>query len=331
MGEYFQLWNDWVFSNDHQVSDMECYFFWECISKYWKPETEETFKQHLTTVPAIACLDDKICLVNKESVFVPDDLRLKKIFASVSVPLFVWFPNFGSLSSSLARRLLDIYCSLGVKKLSDSVNRKVGSILAEDESKNLIPKGGLIEKGLIKIILAFLAGPRIEMPAKERQEAAKTLLNLSLCEREQLIKVTYLLTPYPNKTVEVETKKLVFWNKNSKQLIIDRSGYGDRKTNFEFGSCFAQVISEGLLPEGRELAVANLSRIIHLGFLYEFKEDSVDHLLVHENLKLFMEDTEFLDSLFVVTKQSGKRIVKSELIAPSTPFPKCKKLRRSVP
>ncbi|POO03753.1 Histidine kinase-like ATPase, C-terminal domain containing protein [Trema orientale] len=331
MGEYFQLWNDWMLSNDHQISDVECYFFWECISKFWKPETEENFRQQFTKVTATACLDDKIHLLNKELVFIPDDLRLKKIFASVSVPLFVWFPNSGSLSSALSRRLFEIYRSLGVKMISESVTRKVGSILTEDNPKNVIPKNELIEKGLIKIILAFLAGAHIEMPAKERQESAAALLNLSLYKSEQPIKVTYCLTPYPNETVKVETKKLVLWDKNSKCLVIDRSGYEDRKNNIEFGSCFAQEISEGLVPEGRELAVAGLSRIIHMGFMYEFKEDSVDYLLVKENLELFVEDIEFLGAAFMGTKQSVKRTVKSEHVAPSTPLPPCKKLCRSVP
>ncbi|PON65581.1 hypothetical protein PanWU01x14_115930 [Parasponia andersonii] len=136
----------------------------------------------------------------------------------------------------------------------------------------------------------------IEMPAKERQESAAALLNFSL----------YTRVSNPSK-----------------------SSYEDRKTNIEFGSCFAQEIS-GLLPERRELAVASLRRIIHMGFMYEFKEDSVDYLLVKENLELFVEDIEFLGAAFMGTKQSVKRTVKSEHVAPSTPLPPCKLLCRSV-
>ncbi|KAM6599310.1 hypothetical protein CsatA_018919 [Cannabis sativa] len=224
-----------------------------------------------------------------------------------------------------------IYQYLGVNILSDSV--KVGSIFAEDTGpKNLIPKNGLIEKGLIKIILAFLAGPLLNMQQKKRQQIVTTLLNLSLYKSDQPIKVTYLLTPYPNEIVKAETKKMVFWDRSSKQLIVDESGYENRRSSIEFASCFAQEISEGLLLEGRACAVSSLSRIIHMGFVYEFKEDSVDYLLVRENLKMLNEDNEFLGSAFLATKQYGKRAarVKSEKMSPFTPS--CKKsCRRLLP
>uniref|UniRef100_A0A803NWD8 Sacsin n=1 Tax=Cannabis sativa TaxID=3483 RepID=A0A803NWD8_CANSA len=267
--------------------------------------------------------------VSKESVFIPDDLHLKNIFENVSLPLFVWFPT-GNFSSS-SGVLMMIYQYLGVNILSDSV--KVGSIFAEDTGpKNLIPKNGLIEKGLIKIILAFLAGPLLNMQQKKRQQIVTTLLNLSLYKSDQPIKVTYLLTPYPNEIVKAETKKMVFWDRSSKQLIVDESGYENRRSSIEFASCFAQEISEGLLLEGRACAVSSLSRIIHMGFVYEFKEDSVDYLLVRENLKMLNEDNEFLGSAFLATKQYGKRAarVKSEKMSPFTPS--CKKsCRRLLP
>ncbi|KAF4396679.1 hypothetical protein G4B88_028993 [Cannabis sativa] len=303
LDDYFQLWNDWTSSSDHHVSKL-------CAT-------------------AATCSHDKIHLVDKESVFIPDDLHLKNIFENVSLPLFVWFPT-GNFSSS-SGVLMMIYQYLGVNILSDSV--KVGSIFAEDTGpKNLIPKNGLIEKGLIKIILAFLAGPLLNMQQKKRQQIVTTLLNLSLYKSDQPIKVTYLLTPYPNEIVKAETKKMVFWDRSSKQLIVDESGYENRRSSIEFASCFAQEISEGLLLEGRACAVSSLSRIIHMGFVYEFKEDSVDYLLVRENLKMLNEDNEFLGSAFLATKQYGKRAarVKSEKMSPFTPS--CKKsCRRLLP
>ncbi|XP_062118267.1 uncharacterized protein LOC133831877 [Humulus lupulus] len=324
LDDYFQLWNDWTSSNEG-VSKVKCHLFWEGISKYWKAETREAFKQHLTKLSATTCLNDKIHLVDKENVFIPDDLRLKNIFGSVSLPLFVWLPDVGTLSSSLGV-LKMIYRSLGVKKLSDSV--KVGSLFAEDTPKKLMPKKGLIEKGLIKIILAFLAGPLLNiMQVKMRQQIATTLLNLSLYVSEQPIKVTYFLTPYANEAVKAEAKKMVFWDKSSKQLIIDKSGYENRRSSAEFASCFAQEISQGLLPEGRAFIVDSLSRIIHMGFMYEFKEDSVDYLLVRENLEILNEDDKFLASAFLAAKQSGKR---TEEVVPNTPLTPCKKVCRRL-
>lgn len=116
-------------------------------------------------------------------------------------------------------------------------------------------------------------------------------------------------------------------------MFIDKSGHRDQKTNIEFGSCFAQEIAEGLMPEGRELAAANLSRIIHIRFTYEFKEEVMDYLLVRENLKFLMEDDEFLNSAFSCSGKShaalGKRTFNSLQLAPSTPLALCKKQCKS--
>lgn len=189
--EHLQVWNHWGSSTDHQVSPAKCLSFWECISKNWKPETEETLEQNLTKFSATTCLNDTIHLVNKELVFIPDNLRLRKIFSNVSVPWFAWFPKYGGTSSTLSQRLLDIYSSLGLKKVSESVKLKVGSaILTADRLKTPLPRNRLIEKCLIKIVLAFLACPRFDMAAKDRQEIAASLLYLSLCECDHPIKVT---------------------------------------------------------------------------------------------------------------------------------------------
>lgn len=129
--------------------------------------------------------------------------------------------------------------------------------------------------------------------------------------------------------MEVETKKMVFWHKKSRQLFIDKSGHRDRKKNAEFGSCFAQEIAEGQLPEGREPAVASLSKIIHSGFVYEFNEESVDYLLMRENLECLVEDNEFLCSAFSCSQQSGAALGKctdnSDQLAPCTPSALSKK------
>lgn len=111
--------------------------------------------------------------------------------------------------------MFQFLCLLGSPStVSESVKLKVGrAILTADRLKTPLPRNGLIEKGLIKIVLAFLACPRFDMAAKDRQEIAASLLNLSLCESDHPIKVTYCLTSSSNATVEVVTKKMVWWER----------------------------------------------------------------------------------------------------------------------
>ena len=105
------------------------------------------------------------------------------------------------------------------------------------------------------------------------------------------------------KTLEVEARKLVFWDKNSCRLLIDKSGYEDRKSNIKFVSCFACEIAEGLLACVKADAIENLSKIIQIGFMFEFKEKSMFLLLTSEYLELFAEDEKFLDAAFLLPKQ----------------------------
>lgn len=75
-----------------------------------------------------------------------------------------------------------------------AVECNVEHVLLNHQSKMPVDaKNGLFEKGPIKIILAFLAGPMMSMKAKERQKAAKSLLDLSVFEADKSIQVNYQL------------------------------------------------------------------------------------------------------------------------------------------
>ncbi|KAK9270006.1 hypothetical protein L1049_025579 [Liquidambar formosana] len=332
--DYMQLWSNWVLGADHhQVTASECCFFWGHMLDNWNPHTEEILKQKLTKIPATTSTGDGIHLVNKEEVFIPDDLQLKKSFLSIDrIPLFVWFPKCGSLSSVPARRLYQIYDSLGVRKISDSVKWNVNSMLSLDQLKKVEPRIGLIGRGLIKIVLAFLAGPLINMSVEERYKVANSLLDLSVFESNEQIRVSYQLVPSVNTTLEVEVKKVVLWEKNYQRLLIDKSSYDGRNTNIEFVTCYAQEIAEGLLAQEQADAADNLSKIIQMGFMFKFKEDAVDYYLMRENLELFKEDEEFLEAAFPTSEQSSvlcKRAhQKSELFAPPTPLTSLKRQRQ---
>ena len=83
---------------------------------------------------------------------------------------------------------------------------------------------------------------------------------MSVFESSEPILVSYQLLLSAYKTLEVEARKLVFWDKNSCRLLIDKSGYEDRKSNIKFVSCFACEIAEGLLACVKADAIENLSK-----------------------------------------------------------------------
>ncbi|KAM5559542.1 hypothetical protein ABKV19_020949 [Rosa sericea] len=335
INDYLQLWNTWAMRDNFQVTVEECNSFWGCVLDNWNQHVEDTLKEKLTKLPAtISSMVGEIYVMSREEVFIADDLQLKTIFSSCDkVPLFVWFPKSNSSSFIPPRRLRKIYDCLGVKRISQSVEYNVTGMESLDHLEKVEPRNELIRRGLIKIILGFLAGPLVDMPLKERHKAAKLISVLSVYKSDKPIKVCYRLMPSASTTVEVEKIKLVLWEKNLQRLLIDRLAYEDGKADLEFVTSFADELAQGLLADARPTAADALSKIIQMGFMFDFIENEVDFLLMKENLELYMEDEQFLDSAFVTSGKTGlvyrKRSCKqSQQFDPSTPMVSCKKQRK---
>ncbi|KAL6185621.1 hypothetical protein ACLB2K_041751 [Fragaria x ananassa] len=223
---YLQLWDNWASMNNSKVTVEKCSSFWRYIVDNWNPHVEETQKQNLTKVPAT--MSGQIHLIRKEEAFLADEMRLKTIFSSFDkAPPFVWFPN-NSLSVP-HRRLLEIYESLGVRKMSAS-----------------------------------------------RLEAAKSVNVLTVYKTDEPIEVCYRLMPCESTTVEVEKLKLVLWEKDSKRLCFDKSGYNGGNGDLEFVTSFANELAEGLLAHSRPKAAHSLSKIIQMGYIYDSKSDQTN-------------------------------------------------------
>ncbi|KAL6955021.1 hypothetical protein U1Q18_041628 [Sarracenia purpurea var. burkii] len=297
---YVDLWKNWVTCN-HCVSSAELQSFWGYISENWNPITEKTIRKGLTMLPATTP-SGTIQLAVRDEVFIPDDLQLKKSFMEASDrPLFVWFPQNGS--SSLTK-LYEIYRSLEVQKISEAVEFSVNNCEFEKLGSD---DGGLIGKPLIKIVLAFLANPVINMAVEERHLMAKSLLHASIFGTEGAMMVSYLLDlPASKKTIRVETRKLVMWEKNSQRLLVHKPNWKEGRGDMELISHFARAISEAVLLNATGLVV-DLCRIIKMGMGFSFGfvgEDQVDSLLATENLELFPVDAGFIESAFSAGKPS---------------------------
>ncbi|KAK9756523.1 hypothetical protein RND81_01G103700 [Saponaria officinalis] len=300
---YLQIWSLWESKENHEILDVECCFFWAYILKNWNTEIEDALKKNLVKVPTMLP-EGGNRLVNKEHVFVPDDLWLKNIFlVGGDSPSFVWMPNSSIFSVVNSRKLFAVYDALGVRKLSKSVNRSITFQQSLEQLEKADLKKKLIVKGLIEIVLGFLTC-KIHMPKKERYDAVRSLLNLSVFENNGDIGVSYQLHLADGRCIKREVEKLVFWDKKSRKLFIDKSFSECQKSNAMFVNFSAVEIAEGLLP-GENIAVVNeLRNLIQLGFLYEFEEHSIRFLLTRENIEILPEDEMFLAS--VLTSNNGQ-------------------------
>ncbi|GAB4852424.1 hypothetical protein Ancab_016619 [Ancistrocladus abbreviatus] len=326
---YTQLWGHWE-SNEENIILSQCSLFWDYVLQNWNPETENILKQNLTRVPVVSSSEGHVLLVSKDAVFIPDDLRLKKLFTSSGdCPLFAWLPK----NSISAIKLSEVYSCLGVKKISETAKYHV-KILQSPDGVNIVDKRNeLINKGLIRMILAFLAR-KIQMPTDKRHCIVKPLLHLQAFENAEKILVCYEVSLGVNITFRVESKKVVHWNKKSNCLVIDRESYTSSMTGVVFASWFAQEITEGLLPEERTDAVNSLRNLIQMGFPSQFEENSVDFLLTRENIELSLEDEEFLIAAFSLGKEQHVSSLEkydstwTVQFCPSTPFPPQERTRQ---
>lgn len=295
--DYVILWNEWV-SGKHKVALAECSSFWEYMSKNWNSVTEEILKKNIIMLPATIISSKGIQLVEKSELFIPDDLQLKKLFTSVTEkPLFVWYPQ-DNLSSLSRTKLSEIYASLGVPKISESIQFDPSCTLsAGREFEEVDSRNGLIGKALIKIVLGFCANPRMHMQVEERHKTAKALLDMSVVLTDDPIEVSYSLQIPSLEKMCVKTRRMVLWEKNSGRLIVHKFSRNKQRNNIEFVTDFARAVSERLLPSRTDL-VDNLCKLIQMGFAFGFKEDAVNFLLMTENLELPVADQDFLSAAF---------------------------------
>ncbi|KAL3526922.1 hypothetical protein ACH5RR_011578 [Cinchona calisaya] len=253
---YFDLWKYWV-KNDKPVTAKELNSFWEYMSLKWM--LFQKLKDELNMLPA-ADSSGTIKFINKELMFIADDLQLKNLFTEASErPLFVWFPESGSLYFT---NLFGIYRRLGIRRLSESVECSVDCHFHKLEAMD-----DLIGRPLIKIVLGFLASQVIDM--SERHRKAKSILDMSICGTEEPMNTKYgLQLPSLNTSLHVETRRMVVWDKNKRRLLRHAPSLISAHEN------------------------------IRMGFAFGFKENEVDYPLVTENLNLSAEDQNFLNSAF---------------------------------
>ncbi|MCL7023273.1 hypothetical protein MKW94_002320 [Papaver nudicaule] len=293
------LWNKWE-STRQKLTAVECQSFWRCIAKHWNVKNGKLFSEKLLKLPVSSKDSDDVLLFDKDAIFIPDDLQLQDCFEKASpYPLFVWSPKSSFLSAAKGKpKLNEIFATIGVRTISESANKEGSSFLHTAKLKQIASKGTFIKRGLIRIILAFLADPSLEIEFEKRHQMVNYLLDLVVFETEEPITATYGLR-LPTRTLKVDVNQMIRWEREDMKLYtqkVDRSSSG-HKENIAYATYFSEVIAEGLLWEKPD-EIAGLRELLQLGCLVEFEDEAISFLLKTKNLQLCNKDEEFIQSAF---------------------------------
>jgi len=246
----------------------------------------------------VASGSDEVLLFNKHDVFIADDLQLKDLFNRFSAQsLFVWYPQ-PSKPSLPQMKLFDIYRKIGVRTISESVEKEESYTVDVAQLNQVNPKENLITKDLVTLILGFLANLMMKMEAERRHEIIRGLLNITFLEIVEPISVKYSLSLSSGEIVNARASRMICWDRESSKFFtqkLDRSsGY---KNQIEYATDFSEAISEGVLWENCD-HIGALSELIKLAFVLEFDEEAVRFLMESKNLQIYLEDEEFIASVF---------------------------------
>ena len=196
------------------------------------------------------------------------------------------------------KKLLEIYRKLGVQTISESVEKEETSSVDVAQLNQVNPKEILIAKGLVVLILGFLANPVMKMGAKKRHETIQGLLNITFLETVEPITVNYSLSLSSGEIVNARASKIIHLDRKASMFFaqkLDRSsGY---KNLIEYATYFSEAISKGVLWEKSD-HVGALSELIKLAFMLEFNEEAVMFLMKSKNLQIIKKDKKFLASAF---------------------------------
>ncbi|CAJ2664742.1 unnamed protein product [Trifolium pratense] len=290
--DYVDLWNDWG-SSMEQLSYDECCRFWMSVSKHLRTNEEKKLAESLMKLPTTSG-NNEIFLVDKEDAFIPDNLHMKKLFEKEKV--FVWYPQYNITPLSKSK-LSDIYRKIGARNISESLCKDESSLVNDDgKLKYVDPNNFFNLKGLVKIILGFLACSSLKMEPKKRHETVQSLINLSFHETMEPINVSYSLSLSSGDIITKKANKRVRWESQSCKFIIQKTD-GVPGDSLQYATNFSEAISEGILRENHDHVPA-LAELITLGFVMKFKSEEVDFLMESKNLQIDLEDDEFLSSAF---------------------------------
>ncbi|KAG7941754.1 hypothetical protein I3843_16G061900 [Carya illinoinensis] len=117
-------------------------------------------------------------------------------------------------------------------------------------------------------------------------------------QKIELIIVNYTLSLSSGENVELKVSRMIHWDREASKLFAQKldksSGYMNMIENATY---FFEAISESLLWENSD-HIGALVELIKLFFILEYNEEVVGFVMKTKNMQSFMEDEEFLASIF---------------------------------
>nr|TKW28523.1 hypothetical protein SEVIR_3G333300v2 [Setaria viridis] len=282
-----------VQDSNSALAQKYCAAFWKFFGKNWSTDMGKFIAGCITKVPV--CSGDQILLLEKQDVFILDDLLLEDLFKKqAQQPLFVWYPS-ASLPCLSPTKLNDIYSSIGIQNISKAVARGESEGL-KIEHVTIVHKGTVIKPGLLRIVLAFLADPILNISADKRHEPVSGLTNVVVYETSMPLTVSYQVGLSSGRNMVVTSARFFCWEREDSRLDVTKTEVTGLVTNsvkMEHAACFAEEISKGLLFENADHVPA-LAELVRTGFLLDFDVPAVEILLKLKNLRLFEKDEQFL-------------------------------------
>ncbi|KAF8659742.1 hypothetical protein HU200_058203 [Digitaria exilis] len=141
--------------------------------------------------------------------------------------------------------LNDIYSSISVQKISKATAREESEHL-KMEYVNIIHKSTVIEPGLLRIILAFLADPIVDISAEKRHEMVSGLINVLVYETSMPLTASYQVGLSSGRSMTVTSVGSFCWDRENSSLFVTKTDVPGSVTNvrkMEYAVCFTEEIS----------------------------------------------------------------------------------------
>ena len=138
----------------------------------------------------------------------------------------------------------------------------------------------------------------MKMKAERRHEIIRGLLNITFLEIVEPVTVNYSLPLSSGEIVNARASRIIRWDRESSKFFTQKlDRYSGYENQIEYATYFSEAISEGVLWENCD-HIGALSELIKLAFVLEFDEKAVRFLMKSKNLQIYLEDEEFLASVF---------------------------------
>ncbi|KOM58457.1 hypothetical protein LR48_Vigan11g149100 [Vigna angularis] len=289
LDDYMNIWNDWE-SSVEELSPDQCSKFWGFMLKHLSLSSEKKLANCLVKLPATSG-NNEIFLLNKNDVFIPDNLHMKKLFEQEKV--FVWYPQ--NLAPLTRCEWFNMYRKIGARNISESISMEESSLINGVKLKKVDPGHICNVKLLAKLILGFLSSSSLKMERSKRHEAVQDLFNLSFFETKGAVTASYTLSLSSGDKIIKKANRMVRWQRQSSKFFTQMNWQSEDASLLKYATYFSEAISEGVLQENHD-HVPELAKLIRLAFLLKFNSGEIEFLMESNNL--LCEDEDFLSSAF---------------------------------